>query len=60
MKTNVTLRLDVDVLREARVVAAEEGRSMSALLSDRLEASVRERKAWARSKRNRPDPQEAQ
>lgn len=27
MKTNVTLKLDADWLREARVVAAEEGRS---------------------------------
>ena len=25
MKTNVTLKLDADLLREARVVAAEEG-----------------------------------
>ena len=38
MKTNVTLKLDADLLREARVVAAEEGRSISALLTDRLEA----------------------
>ena len=50
MQTNVTLRLDVDVLREARVVTAEEGRSMSALLSDRLEAIVRERKAFDKAK----------
>ena len=42
MKTNVTLKLDVDLLREARVVAAEEGRSISALLTDRLEAIVAE------------------
>ena len=51
MKTNLTLRLDADLLREARVVAAEEGRSISALLTDRLEAIVRERKAFARAKR---------
>ncbi len=30
MKTNVTLKLDADLLKEARVVAAEEGRSISA------------------------------
>ena len=41
MKTNVTLKVDADLLREARVVAAEEGRSVSALLTDRLEAIVR-------------------
>jgi hypothetical protein len=51
MKTNVTLKLDVDLLREARVVAAEEGRSISALLSDLLEALVRERKAFDRARR---------
>ena len=51
MKTNVTLKLDSDLLREARVVAAEEGRSISALLTDRLEGIVRERKAFERAKR---------
>jgi len=51
MKTNVTLRLDADLLREARVVAAEEGRSVSALLTDRLEAIVRERKAFEKARR---------
>ena len=51
MKTNVTLKLDADLLREARVVAAEEGRSISALLTDRLEAIVRERKAFDRARR---------
>src|SRR5437762_17434 len=45
MKTNVTLKLDADLLREARVVAAEAGRSISALLTDRLQALVRRRKA---------------
>jgi hypothetical protein len=51
MKTNITLKLDTDLLREARVVAAEEGRSMSALLTDRLEAIVRERKAFDKARR---------
>jgi hypothetical protein len=51
MKTNVTLKLDADLLREARVVAAEEGRSVSALLTDRLEAIVRERKAFDKARR---------
>jgi hypothetical protein len=51
MKTNVTLKLDADLLREARVVAAEEGRSISALLADRLEAIVRERRAFDRARR---------
>jgi hypothetical protein len=51
MKTNVTLKLDADLLREARVFAAEEGRSISALLTDRLEAMVRERKAFDQARR---------
>lgn len=51
MKTNVTLKLDVALLQEARVVAAEEGRSISALLTDRLEAIVRERKAFDTARR---------
>ena len=51
MKTNVTLKLDADLLREARVMAAEEGRSISALLTDRLEAMVRERKAFDKARR---------
>jgi predicted nucleic acid-binding protein len=51
MKTNVTLKLDADLLREVRVMAAEEGRSISALLTDRLEAIVRERKAFDKARR---------
>jgi hypothetical protein len=51
MKTNVTLKLDADLLREARVVAAEEGRSISAMLTDRLEAVVRERRAFEKARR---------
>ena len=56
MKTNVTLKLDADLLREARVVAAEEGRSISALLTDRLEAIVRERKAFDKARRRSSGP----
>jgi hypothetical protein len=51
MRTNVTLKIDADLLREARVIAAEEGRSVSALLTDRLESLVRERKAFERARR---------
>jgi hypothetical protein len=51
MKTNVTLKLDADLLREARVIAAENGSSISALLTDRLEAMVRERKAFDKARR---------
>jgi hypothetical protein len=51
MKTNLTLKLDADLVREAKVLAAEEGRSISALLAERLEAMVRERKAFDRARR---------
>jgi len=51
MKTNVTLKLDSDLLREARILAAEEGRSISALLTERLDAMVRERKAFDQARR---------
>lgn len=51
MKTNVTLKLDADLLREARVLAAEEGRSVSALLTERIEALVRERRAYDRARK---------
>ena len=51
VKTNVTLQLEADLLREARVIAAEEGRSISALLAERLESMVRERKAFDRARR---------
>ena len=51
MKTNITLKIDADLLREARILAAEEGRSITALLTDRLEAIVRGRKAFDRARR---------
>ncbi|MDP3717017.1 MAG: DUF6364 family protein [Acidobacteriota bacterium] len=51
MKTNVTLKLDADLIREARVLAAEEGQSISALLTERLEALIRERKAFDKARR---------
>jgi predicted transcriptional regulator len=51
MKTNVTLKLDADLLRETKEIAAEEGRSVSALVTDRLEALVRERKEFDRARR---------
>jgi hypothetical protein len=51
MKTNITLKLDANLLREIRVLAAEEGTSVSALLSERLEQIVRERKSYDRARR---------
>ncbi len=46
MKKNITLKLDASLLREIRMLAAEEGTSISALLAARLEQIVRERKSY--------------
>jgi hypothetical protein len=51
MKANITLKLDKDLLREARVLAAEEGTSVSALLTQRLEVLIRERRAFDQARR---------
>lgn len=51
MKANITLKLDADVILEAKVLAAEEGTSVSALLADRLERLVRERKSYDRARK---------
>ncbi len=51
MKTNITLKLDAGLLREARVLAAEEDTSISAMLAARLEQIVRERKTYQRARK---------
>jgi hypothetical protein len=51
MKANVTLKLDADLLRQAKILAATEGQSLSAMLSQRLEGMVRERLAYERARR---------
>ncbi len=51
MKANITLKLDSDLLREVRILAAEEGTSISSLLASRLEEIVRGRKAYGRAKK---------
>lgn len=51
MKAKLTLRIDADLLREARVLAAEEGRSVSALLCGLLAGLVRERRAFHKARR---------
>jgi len=51
MKAKITLELDADLLREIRVLAAEEGTSLSAMLSARLEQIVRQRKTYERARR---------
>ena len=51
MKANITLKLEADLLREVRIMAAEEGTSISALLAARLGNVVRERRAYDRARR---------
>jgi len=51
METKVTLKLDANLLREARILAAEGGTSLSALLTERLEAMVCERKGFDKARR---------
>lgn len=51
MKSNITLKLDAALLREVRILAAEEGTSISAMLAARLEQLLRERKSYDRSRR---------
>lgn len=51
MKTNVTLKLDAELLKEARVLAAEQGSSISRMLADKLEELVRERAGYDRARK---------
>ena len=51
MKSKITLKLDTALLREARILAAEEGTSISALLATRLEKIVRERMPYERARK---------
>jgi hypothetical protein len=51
MKSNITLKLDTALLREVRILAAEEGTSISALLAARLEQILRERKTYDRARK---------
>ena len=51
MKANITLKLESGLLREARILAAAEGTSVSALLAARLEEVVRHRKTYERARK---------
>ena len=53
MKTNVTLKIETDLLREARILAAEEGTSISAMLAERLEQAVLERRGYQQARGER-------
>jgi hypothetical protein len=51
MKANVTLKIDAELLREARILAAEEDSSISALLAAKLEQAVRERRGFEQARK---------
>jgi hypothetical protein len=51
MKSNVTLRVDSALLRDAKVLAAQRGTSVSALMAEQLEALVRSDKAYEAARR---------
>jgi hypothetical protein len=50
-KANITLSVDAELLREARILAAQEGTSVSRLLADRLEDLIRRNKAYEAARR---------
>jgi hypothetical protein len=51
MKNNITLKIDVGLLREVKVMAAQEDTSISALISRHLEGLVSRRKAYDAARR---------
>jgi predicted transcriptional regulator len=51
MTTNVTLRIDSDLLREARVLAARKGTSLSRMMAEQLAAMVGKAAAYEAAKR---------
>ena len=51
MKTNITLKLDRELLRKARVLAAEKDTSVSALVAEQIEKAVRDREGYEQAKR---------
>lgn len=51
MKTNITLKLDRELIRRARVWAAEKDTSISALLAEQLEKSLRDRDGYEQAKK---------
>jgi hypothetical protein len=51
-KVNITLKLDKELIRQARMMAVETGTSISALLAAKLEEVVRKRKDYEQAKRS--------
>lgn len=51
MKNNLTLKLDRDLIKKARVLAAEKETSISAIVAEQLEKAVRDRDGYEQAKR---------
>lgn len=51
MKTNVTLKLDSVLLREAKLLAVEQGTSLSGMMAAKLEEAVREKKGYEEARK---------
>lgn len=51
MKQNITLKLDRDVLRKAKVVAARRDKSISQLLADQITEIVQQDEAYEQAMR---------
>ena len=52
MKQNITLKLNRDLIRKAKVVAASRETSVSQLLSEKLEELVQQGEEYERAKRS--------
>jgi hypothetical protein len=50
-KTNLTLSLEADLVREAKVLAARRGTSVSRLMSEKLEELIRRDKDYETARR---------
>ncbi len=51
MKTNLTLKVDADLVREAKVLAARRGTSVSSLVARQLEELVRRDRSYEAARR---------
>ena len=51
MKTNLTLKLDRDLIKKVRILAAEKETSISAVVAQQLEKAVRDRDSYEQAKR---------
>lgn len=55
MKTEITLRIDAELAREARIIAARQGTSLSRLMADQLEVLTQRDRQYESAKRRALD-----